>query len=100
MSTYSRIEIIANQAVEEDIFDRLAFVQAGNMFTRISPVYGKGNSGQRLGNPTWPEENIMLIIYCSSQERDRIIEAISQVKKLYPEEGIKLFCFEVEATIL
>lgn len=96
MAVKTRIEILLNQAVEEDLMDRLGIHKAGTHFTRIAPVFGKGRSGERRGDHIWPEENVLFIMYCSESERDRIIASVREVKRLFPEEGIKLFAFETE----
>ena len=96
MSQLIRVEIILNQSVEDDLFERLRTHQAAGHYTRIAPAYGKGNSGERQGDHTWPEENLMLIIYCSPEECDRIIQAAREVKRLFPEEGITLFTLPAE----
>ncbi len=98
MAQVSRVEIIANQAVEADLFDRMEALQCGQMYTKMFPVFGKGKSGSRHGDHIWPEENILLLFYCSPEERDRIITAAKQVKQMYPDEGIKIFSFDVEMT--
>lgn len=96
MADMYRIEIMANQAVEEDLFDRLRAREVQQHYTRIAPAYGKGRSGERRGDHVWPEENVMLLLYCSSEQRDRIVAAVREVKKLFPDEGIKLFAVSAD----
>ncbi|AFG38867.1 PG0541 family transporter-associated protein [Spirochaeta africana] len=91
-----RIEIILNQAVEEDLFDRFQAHNVGTRYTKIAPAFGKGRSGERHGDHIWPEENLVLIMYCSTEEGERIIQAAREVKQLFPNEGIKLYTMPAE----
>jgi nitrogen regulatory protein PII len=86
-----RIEIIANHSVEEDLMD--AFTMAGVVkhFTKIPTAHGSGRQGQRTGETVWPEENFVLIVYCEEKEAEAIAEIVGRVKKLFPNEGIKMF---------
>ena len=86
-----RMEIIANHSVEEDIFEAMQRRGVGRFYTKIPSVQGVGSSNPRLGDPIWPEENFLLIIYCSGGEAERITEAVKEVKSRFGEEGIKLF---------
>ncbi len=89
-----RLEIIANHSVEEDIFEALQRKGVGSFYTRIPSVQGVGNSDPRFGDHIWPEENFLLIIYCSEEEADLIARAVAEVKERFEEEGIKLFAVQ------
>jgi hypothetical protein len=86
-----RIEIFANNSVEEDILDALAKEQVGKYYTKIPNVYGVGSSGPRKGDAIWPEENFSLVIWCEKDEAETIKQAIASLKEKFPDEGIKLF---------
>ena len=86
-----RIEIIANNAVEDDIAEALHEFNAGKKYTKIVGVMGEGRSTPKHGDSVWPEENFIMIIYCEDQEAQAIKTAISRVKQVFPNEGIKLF---------
>jgi hypothetical protein len=86
-----RVEIIANQSVEENILEALAKEGAGKFYTKFPNIYGVGSSGPRMGDPVWPEENFALVIWCEKEEALAIQRAIREVKKKFPGEGIKLF---------
>ncbi|TVQ24765.1 MAG: hypothetical protein EA383_10210 [Spirochaetaceae bacterium] len=96
MAHRSRIEIIFNQSIEEDLFDRLKIHDAAARFTKIAPAYGRGSSGERRGDHIWPEENVMLLVYCDDGERERVIRAVKDIKSVFPNEGIKLFATAVD----
>jgi hypothetical protein len=86
-----RIEIFANNSVEENVREALARNGAGKFYTKIPGVLGVGSSGPRMGDAIWPEENFSLIIWCEEDEAGRIKQAIELVKQKFPGEGIKLF---------
>ncbi|MBN2445024.1 MAG: hypothetical protein JXJ04_26955 [Spirochaetales bacterium] len=86
-----RIEIIANKSIEGDMFDLFKRKNIVNHYTKIPSVYGVGTSGPRMGDHIWPEENFVLIIYCSAEEADAIKVVITDLKRLFKQEGIKLF---------
>jgi hypothetical protein len=86
-----RIEIFANNSVEEDILDAFAKEQVGKFYTKIPNIYGVGSSGPRKGDAVWPEENFSLIIWCEEDEAETIKQVIDAVKQKFPDEGIKLF---------
>ncbi|AEJ62470.1 hypothetical protein Spith_2215 [Spirochaeta thermophila DSM 6578] len=86
-----RIEIIANHSVEEDLFDLFEERGIGAHYTLIPQVQGAGSSGPRKGDHIWPETNFVLIIYAGEEETAKIREAVADLKRLFPNEGIKLF---------
>jgi len=86
-----RLEIIANHSVEENILEALKAENAGNHYTKYPRIYGVGKSGPRMGDPVWPEENFALVIWCEEEEARKIEHAVFEVKRQYPNEGIKLF---------
>jgi hypothetical protein len=87
----TRIEIIANQSVEENILEAMAKEQAGKFYTKIPNIFGVGSSGPRMGDAVWPEENFALVIWCEENEAISIKKAVDAVKEKFPDEGIKLF---------
>lgn len=86
-----RVEIMANQSIEEDLHDM--FKQNGIVehFTTISGVTGVGNKGPRMGNHIWPEENFILIVYCEEDVVAKIRSVIKTLKQKFTDEGIKMF---------
>ena len=86
-----RIEIIANMSIEEDMFDLFKRRDIVKYYTKIPMVYGVGSSGPRRGDHIWPEENFILVVYCSKEEADKIKQAILELKTFFKQEGIKLF---------
>lgn len=76
-----RVEIIANQSVEENILEALAKENAGKYYTKYPNILGVGNSGPRMGDAVWPEENFSLVIWCEKEEALAIQRAVAAVKK-------------------
>ena len=86
-----RIEIVANQSIETDLFEAISRRGAGKKFTRIPGVMGAGNSDPKMGDHIWPEENIIILIYCDEEEAALLKDAVTEVKENFPREGLKLF---------
>ena len=86
-----RLEIIANNTVEQDIKDALGTEVEDLRFSRLGGVHGQGRQVPRQGDGVWPEENFMLIIYCSEDNARSYVRGIRKVKERFPQEGIKIF---------
>ena len=89
-----RLEIIANQAVEEDIIELLEAVGHGESFTYFHPVYGRGKKGRREGSPVWPETNVMFLVYADVETAHVFMEKLKILKETFPAEGIKCWIGE------
>jgi hypothetical protein len=89
-----RLEIIANKSVQENILQSLETHIEGFFYTLIPVVHGKGKNGERLGTAIWPEENCMIITYLPDQQADTAAAHAEAVKRLFPNEGIKIFVME------
>jgi len=94
-----RIEIIGNRSIEEDLLDRFQKNNVANYYTKIPVVHGIGSSGQRMGDHIWPEENFMIIIYCSEEEADIIQKSIEEIKEYFHDEGLKMFESELVCSV-
>jgi len=86
-----RLEIVANNSVEENIIEALGHHEVGKYYTKFPTVHGVGSKGPRMGDPIWPEENFALVIWCEEEEARLVEQAVAEVKKQFPDEGIKLF---------
>ncbi len=89
-----RLEIIANQAVEDDIIEVLASAGYGESFTYFHPVYGRGKKGRREGSAVWPETNVMFLVYIDHDRVDAILSGIRKLKEEFSQEGIKCWLGE------
>ena len=86
-----RIEIIANRSIQEDMFDAFKKADILKNYTLYPIVHGVGNSGPRMGDHIWPEENFSIVIYCEEDEAIQINEVIKELKAFFTKEGIKIF---------
>jgi len=86
-----RLEVIGNRSIEEDMFDIFKRYDVVHYYTKLPVVHGVGNSGPRMGDHVWPEENFILIIYCDDEEARKVRQAIEDLKLFFKDEGIKLF---------
>jgi hypothetical protein len=86
-----RIEIIANLTVEENIMDALRTEGVAKFYTKIPSVHGTGRQVPRMGDAVWPEEILMMVVWCDMDEALSIERAVNRVKESFPNEGIKLF---------
>jgi hypothetical protein len=93
-----RLEIIGNRSIEEDMFDIFKRHDIVHYYTKVPVVHGVGNSGPRMGDHVWPEENFILIVYCTEEEARKISEAIAELKLFFHDEGIKLFEMDCKVT--
>lgn len=94
----TRTEIILNRAVEEDLLEELHEANAAARHTRIPGVHGVGSSGERRGDHVWPEENVLFLVYGDQQSAQKIFSAVQKLKARFPNEGIRLFQYEVDVT--
>ncbi len=92
----TRLEIIANNTVEEDILDALNHIEENFSYSRLSAVHGRGHSDPRRGDAVWPEENFIFIIYTDDDTAARFIEAVRKIKEQFTLEGIKIFAIPFE----
>lgn len=86
-----RIEIIANISIQEDMLDAFKKAEIVKHYTLIPIVLGVGNSGPRMGDHIWPEENFSIVIYCDNTEAEKIKNVITDLKAFFTSEGIKIF---------
>jgi hypothetical protein len=86
-----RVEIMAAQAILEDVLEALEHYAVPMHYTIIPAAQGKGNTIPKLGDDVWPEENFIMIIYCENATLEKIEKAIQLVKKKYDHEGIGYF---------
>jgi nitrogen regulatory protein PII len=91
-----RVEIIANRSAQEEILDSLESAIPDFFYTLVPVVRGRGRQKRRMGTPTWPEENFLLIAYVKDEIEPTIREVIAGVKVRFPTDGIKLFFLSEE----
>lgn len=94
-----KLEIIANQSIEEDLFELLRNRKVGQKYTKVPVVHGAGSSNPKQGDEVWPEENFLLILYCDEEEAQAVREVLRELKSYFPDEGIKLFELDAIQTV-
>lgn len=86
-----RIEVIANQSVEDDIVEKFEYELPDLEYTILPEVHGKGRNSHKNGNNIWPEENFLLFSYTDEENAKKIKELVETVKNRFPREGISIF---------
>lgn len=86
-----RIEIIANQSVQEEIVTNLEQAIPSFLYTVLPLAQGRGKNSYKLGTVTWPETNFLLLSYGDDSIEKKVCHVIRYVKLKFPSEGIKLF---------
>lgn len=92
-----RVEVIFSAALDEDFAEGFKKNKIGAHYTKLSGVTGAGFSNPKLGDAVWPQFNEMLIIYCSKEEAQKIVELAEQLRQKYPMEGVA--CFISKASV-
>ena len=87
----TRLEIIANQAIEEDIIEALKQHGYGENFTYLAPVSGRGRHGRREGSAVWPEENVLFIVVIEDDQMAALVDALRKVKADFSGEGFRCY---------
>lgn len=86
-----RVEIMAAQALQEDMLEALEEAGIPSSYTILPVAYGRGRTDPKLGDSVWPEENFVLIIYCDARYVPAVESAVQKVQQRYDHEGIGLF---------
>jgi hypothetical protein len=60
-------------------------------YTKIPSVHGEGYSSPKQGDHIWPEENMILIVYCEEDEAAAIRQVVRELRQSFPDEGLALF---------
>jgi hypothetical protein len=92
-----RIEIVVNQAVEEEVIELLTDEGHGDAFTYTHPVYGRGGSGRREGSAVWPETNSLFVVYTNDDTGKNLLAGVKHLKTRFPKEGIKAWSITFDA---
>jgi hypothetical protein len=91
-----RLEIIANNTIREDLLEALQQSGLPTGHSWIPGVSGEGTSGPREGNVIWPDSNVLLIVYLEDSDTERVRNALGEVKKRFPGEGIRCWTTPAE----
>lgn len=95
-----RVEIIITQAIESDFteyFEKACKVaDCKCKLTKIENVMGQGNTTPKMGDPIWPQLNVMFIIYCEDKMVKEIKEIMETLHKQYVGEGAAAFVMDAD----
>lgn len=91
MPNMKRVEIIANNSVEENLIEDLEREIEKFRYSLLPVTHGKGRQGSRLGDIVWPEENFILISYVDDLDAQKARDAVELLKARFPNEGIKIY---------
>ncbi|MCX7788636.1 MAG: hypothetical protein N2442_13180 [Spirochaetes bacterium] len=94
-----RLEIIGNRSIEEDLFELFKAKGVVKKYTKFPIVHGVGSTNPKQGDPIWPEENFLLIIYCDEEEASAIRDIVKELRGYFPTEGLRMFEMYAEQTV-
>ena len=86
-----RLEIIANQSVQEELLGRIEAAVPTVRYTLIPTAHGRTPEDRKLGTTVWPEENFVWFSYLEDTEAEVVLGLVAEAKVQYPREGIKVF---------
>lgn len=87
----SRVEIIENQSIQEDVIELLETRIAGIEYTLEENIFGKGKSNRKLGSTIRPEMNFRITIYTTKENLQEIQNCITEIKDKFKNEGLSSF---------
>jgi len=86
-----RVEIVANQSVQEELIAALETGIPKLCYTVIPAAHGRGPGDWKLGSVVWPEENFVLFTYQDEANAAEVVRIVGDLKKQYPKEGVKVW---------
>ncbi len=93
----TRVEIVANRSIEEDLIDLLNACGHGETFTLLHPVFGRGSSGRREASAVWPETNVVILVFVATDEVSVLVDGLRDLKQRFPREGLR--CWQTPGAI-
>lgn len=91
------VMICYNEAIDDEVMEMLEGCAHSN-YTKIMGVFGKGTgSGTHLGDDIWPGRNNILYVACGEGEAERILDGVKGLRAEFKDEGIKAFCWGIDA---
>ena len=91
-----RLELIANNSVQEEVVRTLEAGVRGLRYTVIPVAHGRGPDDWKLGTTVWPEENFVLFTYQDDNIIEAILELVASLKKQFPREGITVWTIRAD----
>lgn len=76
-----------------ELFEKLEIKE----YTKFEKVKGVGKtSGPHLGDHIWPAINSLIFTVLEEEKKNKLIEGVKNLRKLFGKEGIKAFVLPVE----
>jgi len=91
-----RLELIANQSVQEDVVKAFEAGVPGLRYTIIPVAHGRGPEDWKQGTTVWPEENFVLFTYQPDEVVATLVGLVDGLKAQFPREGITVWTMKVE----
>lgn len=91
--------IAYNQAIGDEVSESLERCGVTN-YTKVPVVHGVGqHSGPHMDSHIWPGVNCLLMIACTEEIKNRVLQEIRKLKEAFENEGIKAFVAGLEEVV-
>ena len=91
--------IAYNQAIGDEVNESLERCGVTN-YIKIPVAHGVGqHSGFHMGSHIWPGVNSLLMIACTEETKDRLLEEVKKLKRSFEKEGIKVFVMPLDELV-
>ncbi len=91
--------IAYNQAISDEVDESLKRCGVTN-YTKIPVAHGVGqHSGFHMDSHIWPGVNSLLMIGCTEETKDRLLEEVRNLKRSFEKEGIKAFVLPIDELV-
>jgi hypothetical protein len=91
--------VVFNSSIEDEVMEALKGVGM-TCYTKLADVQGVGDcSSPRLDCHVWPGTNTVFMICTGSEDIEKMLDAVKQIKEIHREEGIKAFVLPITSSI-
>lgn len=91
--------LVYGSALDEQVTSGLAGIGVVK-FTKLPNILGAGGTAEpRLNDSVWPGTNQGLLIGCDEGAKEKIMELARELKKQFPQEGVKAFVLPLEEVV-
>ncbi|MCD6169054.1 MAG: hypothetical protein J7J76_00650 [Candidatus Latescibacteria bacterium] len=91
--------IAYNQAIGDEVNESLKRCGVTN-YTKIPVAHGVGeHSGPHMNSHIWPGVNSLLMIACTEETKERLLEEVRKLRRSFEREGIKSFVTPLEEMV-
>ena len=90
------VMIVYNEVMDSEMMDALKCCGLKS-YTKTIGVFGSGKaSGTHMGDDVWPGKNNILQVVCETEETEKLIPIIKDMRAKLGKEGVKAFVMPVE----